>query len=149
MTTVKMAVLTIALFLSSAAISRDWIHLEDQAISIPKMKSGRSFDLPLSQHMVEILQRALELGDVLYPGAPWLFPTRSSKDQRTVIATQVWREKTLPSETGHILRHTYRTIAQREGIDKIEARELTSLTVCNVTLFVENMSSPKDGVLEK
>ncbi len=46
-----------------------------------------------------------------------------------MIATQVWREKTLPSETGHILRHTYRTIAQREGIDKIEARLLLDHTV--------------------
>jgi len=111
------------------SLERNWVCLEDQAISIPKMKSGRSFDLPLSQHMVGVVKRAMELGDVLYPGAPWLFPTRSSKDQRTVIATQVWREKTLPSETGHILRHTYRTIAQREGIDKIEARLLLDHTV--------------------
>ena len=111
------------------SLERNWIRLEDQAISIPKMKSGRSFDLPLSQHMVGVVQRAMELANVLYPGAPWLFPTRSSKDQRTVIATQVWREKTLPSETGHILRHTYRTIAQREGIDKIEARLLLDHTV--------------------
>jgi len=66
---------------------------------------------------------------LLYPGALWLYPTRSSKDQRTVIATQVWREKTLPSETGHILRHTYRTIAQRIGIDKIDARLLLDHTV--------------------
>ena len=46
-----------------------------------------------------------------------------------VIATQVWREKTLPSETGHILRHTFRTIAQRVGIDKIETRLLLDHTV--------------------
>src|SRR5690606_7587348 len=41
---------------------------------------------------------------------------------RKVIATQVWKEKTLPSETGHILRHTYRTVSQRIGIDHIDAR---------------------------
>ena len=35
----------------------------------------------------------------------------------------------MPSETGHILRHTYRTIAQRVGIDKIEARLLLDHTV--------------------
>ena len=81
------------------------------------MKSGREFEQPLSEHMTGVVQRALDLGEVLYPKAPWLFPTRSTQDGRSVIATQVWRENTLPSETGHILRHTYRTIAQRVGID--------------------------------
>lgn len=110
-------------------IERAWIRLNDRAISIPKMKSGRSFDLPLSDHMLRVVRRALELGDMLYGDQPYLFPTRSSKDQRTIIATQVWREKTLPSETGHILRHTYRTIAQRIGLDKIDARLLLDHTV--------------------
>jgi integrase len=111
------------------SLERAWINLNDRAISIPKMKSGRSFDLPLSSHMVDVVRRALTLSDVLYPEAQWLFPTRSSKDQRTVIATQVWREKTLPSETGHILRHTYRTIGQRIGLDMINARLLLDHTV--------------------
>ena len=93
------------------------------------MKSGRSFDLPLSEHMVDVVQHALQQSDVLYPKATWLFPTRSTKDTREIICTQVWREKSLPSETGHILRHTYRTIAQRIGIDKIEARLLLDHTV--------------------
>ena len=39
------------------------------------------------------------------------------------------RAKSLPSETGHILRHTYRTIAQRITLDKIEARLLLDHTV--------------------
>lgn len=102
------------------SIRREWIKLSDRAISIPKMKSGRSFDLPLSEHMLDIVQRALALSGMLFPGAHWLFPTRAQKDNARrgivkgqVIATQVWREKTLPSDTGHLLRHTYRTIAQR------------------------------------
>jgi integrase len=111
------------------SLRREWVRIGDKAISIPKMKSGRSFDLPLSAPMIEVVTRALSLSQLLYPGSPWLFPTRSAKDQRTVIATQVWREKSLPSETGHILRHTYRTIAQRECIDKIEARLLLDHTV--------------------
>lgn len=111
------------------SLRREWVRIGDKAIRIPKMKSGRSFDLPLSGPMIEIVTRALSLGHTLYPGSPWLFPTRSAKDQRTIIATQVWREKTLPSETGHILRHTYRTIAQRECVDKVEARLLLDHTV--------------------
>lgn len=109
------------------SLRREWVKPE--AISIPKMKSGRAFDLPLSKPMVDVVQRAIDLGNVLYPGSPWLFPTRSATDQRTVIATQVWKEKTLPSETGHILRHTYRTVAQRIGIDQVSARLLLDHTV--------------------
>ena len=118
------------------ALRRDWINLRDRAISIPKMKSGRHFDLPLSSHMVELVQRAIALGDMLFPGSPWLFPTRATKDNPNrfirrgqIIPTQVWREKNLPSETGHLLRHTYRTIAQRICLDKIEARLLLDHTV--------------------
>jgi integrase len=118
------------------ALRRDWINLDARAISIPTMKSGRKFDLPLSSHMVEIVKRALTLGDMLYPNAPFLFPTRATKDNRKrgtkkgqVIATQVWRENSLPSDTGHLLRHTYRTIAQRISLDKIEARLLLDHTV--------------------
>jgi integrase len=86
------------------------------------MKSRRPFSLPLSEHMVGLIQEALKSGDLLYPGSPWLFPTRNKEGQ--VKATSTWRERTLPNETGHILRHTYRTIAQRVGIDKFDARLL-------------------------
>ncbi|MCI0452294.1 MAG: integrase arm-type DNA-binding domain-containing protein [Candidatus Latescibacteria bacterium] len=104
------------------SIRREWLHLDDRAISIPRMKSGEPFDLPLSDYMVGLVREALELGDLLYPGAPWLFPSRNM--QGNVAATAVWKEKSLPCETGHILRHTYRTVAQRVGIDKIDARLL-------------------------
>ena len=134
------------------------------------MKSGRKFDLPLSAHMSELAKRAIALGDVLYPGTAWLFPTRANKDDAKastkrgdVIATQVWREKTLPSETGHLLRHTYRTIAQRISIDKIEARLLLDHTVPGIdgvyihekALFdklleaQERMSAALSGLLTK
>lgn len=103
------------------SLRREWVNLAERAIVIPRMKSGRSFALPLSGYMVELVKRVMVVGDVLYAGTPWLFPTRSN-DGRKVIATQVWKEKTLPSETGHILRHTYRTVSQRIGIDHIDAR---------------------------
>jgi integrase len=105
------------------SLRREWVDIDAKAISIPRMKSGRSFDLPLSEKMLEVVRHAMAAGEVLFPKSPWLFPTRSSITNE-VIATQVWKEKALPSETGHILRHTYRTIAQREGIDRVNARLL-------------------------
>jgi integrase len=61
-----------------------------------------------------------------------MFPTRSN-DGRRVIATQVWREKTLPSETGHILRHTYRTLAHAAGITDTDARLLLDQKVPGIS----------------
>lgn len=99
------------------AIRRQWIDLKKQSISIPdeKMKSDKPFALPLSNYMCELVRSAIAIGDMMFPGSHWLFPTRSN-DGKDVIATQVWKEKSLPSETGHILRHTYRTIAETTTI---------------------------------
>jgi integrase len=80
-----------------------------------QMKGRREFQLPLSQHMLGIVQQALLAGDVMFPGSPWLLPTRSA-DGRNVIATRVCTERSLPGETGHILRHTWRTLAVAAGV---------------------------------
>ncbi|MEL6587923.1 MAG: hypothetical protein AAFQ50_14920, partial [Pseudomonadota bacterium] len=84
--------------------------------------------LALSARPTTSTMRADSGSEVLFLKSDWMFPTRSSKTGE-VIATQVWKEKALPSETGHILRHTYRTIAQREGIDHVNARLLLDHTV--------------------
>lgn len=107
------------------SLRREWIDFGRHAIHIPKMKSGRAFDLPLSPRMEQVIRDALAVGDA---EQPWLFPTRGRAD-RKVKHAQVWKEAALPSETGHILRHTYRTIAKRAGVDQIDARLLLDHTV--------------------
>jgi integrase len=118
------------------ALRRDWIQWRDRAVSIPKMKSGSSFDLPLSDHMIQVLKRAIAIGDVLFPRSEWVFPKRASRTipgaascAATRYRRRSGREKSLPSETDHLLRHTYRTNAQRICLDKIEARLLLDHTV--------------------
>lgn len=98
-------------------IRRNWIALDSQTILIPHthMKSDKPFALPLSNYMCDVVRSALAAGDMLFPETEWLFPTRT-RDGLYIIATQVWKEKALPSETGHILRHTYRTIAETTTI---------------------------------
>ena len=108
--------------ISAKSIEKEWINLEQHAIQFPEMKSRRAFDLPLSDQMESCVRRALEASDLLFPNSKWLFPTRSK--QGDVIATAVVREKLLPSQTGHILRHTHRTMAHRAGVNEINARLL-------------------------
>ncbi len=104
------------------SIKRDWIDLLSCAIHFPKMKNSDGFDLPLSWQMVECISRAQKVSEVLYPGAEWLFPTRA-KD-RSITHIKTVRENKMPSQTGHILRHTHRTIAQAVGISPINAKLL-------------------------
>jgi integrase len=129
------------------SLRREWLNLNDRAIVIPRMKSGRSFALPLSAYMVELVKRVIAAGDILYADTPWLFPTRANSS-RDVIATQVWKEKTLPSETGHILRHTYRTVAQRVGIDRINSRLMLDHAVPGIDGVYVHEKALFDGLLE-
>ncbi|MGE8943978.1 tyrosine-type recombinase/integrase [Leptospira interrogans] len=107
------------------AIRRDWIDLDKQVINVPftHMKSNKPFALPLSNYMCDVVRTAITIGDLTFPDTEWLFPTRS-KDGQQVIATQVWKEKSVPSDTGHILRHTYRTIAETTAIPPSHPRLL-------------------------
>lgn len=126
------------------AIERAWVQLEDRRIVIPrarmKVKQGEPFVLPLSEHMAGLVGRALMLSDEIERGSPWLFPTRSA-DGRTVKATQVWRERKMLGETGHILRKTYRTQATVAGVPKALARMLMDHAVRDIEAHYEN---PRD-----
>ena len=108
---------------TAVSIKRDWLNLPACAIHFPKMKtSEEGFDLPLSWQMVECIQRALDISQMLYPESEWLFPTRAKDRSATHIKTP--RENSMPSETGHILRHTHRNIAQSLGVSSINAKLL-------------------------
>lgn len=120
-----------------AEIERAWIDLDHRAIRFPTMKSGRKFDLPLSQPMVESVQRALAMGEMLFPTSPWLFSTRSKKGDVIPVANK--KERKMAGKLGHILRHTYRTTAQRIGLDPYTARMLLDHTVPGIEgVYIHN-----------
>jgi integrase len=114
------------------SLEKAWVHLAERAIVIPadRMKARREFSLPLSDHLVGLVQQFLELSEMLEPGSRWLFPTRDANNE--VTHTQVWREKTLPSETGHILRHTYSNMAMLAGVSGDDRQLLMAQSVAGV-----------------
>jgi integrase len=105
-------------------LERAWIDLAARVVVIPaeRMKARREFHLPLSGHLVSLLTRALAWSREMRSDSVYLWPTRSN-DGSEWIATQVWRERTMPSETGHLLRHTYSNAARLAGVDDVD-REL-------------------------
>jgi hypothetical protein len=112
-------------------LEKAWVRLDASAIEIPRMKTGRSFALPLSEHMVDLVRRVLDLSEIVHQGSAWLFPTRTA-DGREVIATRVWRERTMPGETGHILRATHRTLAKDAGVDDTDGDLLLDHKVAGI-----------------
>lgn len=106
------------------ALERAWVRLPESVIVIPaeRMKARREFHLPLSGRLVSLLGDALTLARMIRAESPFLWPTRSN-DGSEWIATQVWRERSMPSETGHMLRHTYSNAARLAGVDDVD-REL-------------------------
>lgn len=111
-------------------LEREWIRLDGQVIVFPagRMKARREFHLPLSAHLVDLLGQALQLARITRADSPYLWPSRSNPSAKSGkpvewICTQVWRERTMPSETGHILRHTYSNAARLAGVDDVD-REL-------------------------
>lgn len=106
------------------ALEREWVRLAERVIVIPadRMKARREFHLPLSGRLVSLASQALTLATIIRSDSPYLWPTRSN-DGREWICTQVWRERTMPSETGHLLRHTYSNAARLAGVDDVD-REL-------------------------
>lgn len=118
---------------SLMTLEKAWYAPTSRAIVIPRaaMKSRRDFALPLSAHMVRLVERALVLSNEIASGSPWLFPTRTN-DGREVVATRVIRERTMPSETGHILRHTHATLAKAAGVDDMLASLLSDHKVAGI-----------------
>jgi integrase len=103
------------------ALKRDWIDLPNRAVHLPAevMKRREEFSLPLSQPMVELIEEAQQIGEIIYSGSSWLFPTRSTKCG--TVATSVAREKSMPGWTGHPLRRTHKTMALIAGVSDLKS----------------------------
>lgn len=105
------------------ATRRDMIDLNGRVVKFPAsiMKGARAFDMPLSGALVKLFREALALSTTWFPDAPWLFPTRDKRGD--VVATRTWRERTMPNQTGHALRHTYSAAVVLAGCSEV-SREL-------------------------
>jgi integrase len=101
---------------------REWIRELEGArprIEFPalSMKGREEFVLPLSKALVGVVRAALAAGDVLEPGAPWLFPSRGSKGEtkgklQPMATSREPRNAALKDRTGHACRHTWKNVAR-------------------------------------
>jgi integrase len=107
-----------------------WECFDDKrpSLRLPSPKGGeeRAFELPLSQAMLECLQRAKEAGQTYFPdeSQQWIFPAPGG---HVAEVKEEGRQKL--SHTGHALRHSFRTLAAAAGIDRLRLKILMNHAV--------------------
>lgn len=132
-------------------MERSWVSFDEKVIRVPpdKMKKRKAFHLPVSNAMLDIIKQVMAAGDVLYPGAPYLFPTRSNKDrQGSVIPTASMHNKSLESETGYMLRHLFSNVAASVGVGKAHRMMLMGQKVAGLEGTYLNDRFLFDSLLE-
>lgn len=89
-----------------------WEHVnfEGRLLHVPKPKSQRPFDLPLSDYLIDLLKVQQKDNETFFPNSPWLFPALSKHGH---IAEP--REELGIPYSIHDLRRVFITVA--EGLD--------------------------------
>lgn len=106
------------------------VDLAAGKLHVPSPKGGpeRSFDLPLSGALSDLLRHRLAENEILAPGTPWIFPGVSSD---TGHVAEV-KEPTLGGLHGHALRHAYKTLCEDAGVSWAHSKLLLNHSVSDV-----------------
>ena len=116
---------------SACEARADNLDLDARRLHVPKPKGGenRSFDLPLSPALIDLLNHRLSESPKLHRKAPWLFPADSKSGHVAEVA-----QHELGGLTGHALRHCFSTLSVRAGVPLLELKYLLNHAAGNVTM---------------
>ena len=95
---------------------------------MPKGGQDRSFTVPLSKRVLELLRRRKEENNILFGLTPFVFPTRSRRSGKVTyirecrLAPKAAKEERSP--TPHRLRDTFATAAREAGVPMLELKLL-------------------------
>jgi integrase len=129
----------------------DW---ESRALLIPSPKSGRPFQLPLSDTLLDLLKsrRNCETSQTLFPKSEWVFPAESKSGH---IAEP--REEFGVSFTIHGLRNTFITVAESLDISPYAIKMLVNhstpdkqdVTAGYITPELERLRGPMQSISDR
>ena len=115
------------------ACTARWENLDSElgTLNIPCPKGGkdRAFTLPLSDYLVQLLDKRKEENGVFFPDSPWIFPSRSALGH--VVEPKVKRKGL--GWAPHSLRHTYRSLALEASIGYTETSLLLNHALNDVS----------------
>jgi integrase len=123
----QMVVLTTGLRSEDARTIR-WEHIDFERATLtrPRPKGGedRAFTVPLSNFTMGLLRHLRRQIEILYPKAPWVFP--SVGRDRQIIHMKSPREWRLGLPSPHRLRDTYTSACHEAGLSPYDIDVLTN-----------------------
>lgn len=128
----------------------DW---DNSALLVPYPKSGRPFQLPLSDALIDLLRsrQTCEKSQTTFPGSPWVFPA----DSKTGHIAEP-REKLGVSFSIHGLRNTFITVAESQNISPYAIKMLVNhgtpdkqdVTAGYITPELERLREPMQQITD-
>lgn len=129
----------------------DWVN---RALFVPTPKSGRPFQLPLSDVLIDLLnaRQSCELAKTLFEESPWVFPAASASGH-----IREPREELDVSFTIHGLRNTFITVAESLDISPYAIKMLVNhstpdkqdVTAGYITAELERLRGPMQQVSDR
>jgi integrase len=92
---------------NAAEVQWEHVNWQRRSIFIPKPKSGRPFELPLSDFLVQLLELRKEENKKIAPDSPWVFPAAVGDGH--IVETRI---EHATQYTTHDLRRTFITVAE-------------------------------------
>jgi integrase len=95
--------------------ARKWtdVDWDRKVLTLPETKTGL-YEAPLSAQSIAELEKAKEVGRVLYPKTEFIFPARGNGH-----LARFTEPKNVLSHSGNQMRHTHHTIGVLVGIDEL------------------------------
>ncbi|MET4476469.1 integrase family protein [Bradyrhizobium sp. F1.13.3] len=136
-------------------VTARWSNLDfaRPSLKLPSPKGGdeRAFELPLSNAMIECLERARQAGRTYFPeeSKEWIFPALGG---HVAEVKEEGRQKL--SHTGHALRHSFRTLAGAAGVDRLRLKILMNHAIdddvtdayANVPALFESLREAQESI---
>lgn len=143
------------------------VDFDNKALLVPDPKGGIPFYLPLSDFLLELLERRkkCEHAKTLYPGSPWVFPANSEKKHGHIAEPEKPKKnkkgemvKVLPVPfTVHGLRNTFITVAESLDFSRYAIKMLVNhslpdkqdVTAGYISAEVERLREPMQQITDK
>ncbi len=130
----------------SDACSIRWDDIDGSWLHRPCPKGGENFafDLPLSNQLLSILDRARKVRDVMFPDSPYVFPAHSECGHITAP-----KEKSFRGIGPHMLRRTFATACVEAGLDPYTTKRLLNHRVSGNDVTSLYVQPSKEFLLAK
>lgn len=135
------------------AAEAQWEHVDwaRRSLLVPKPKSGRPFEFPLSDFLIKLLETRNEENKKLAPDRPWIFPATFGEGH--IVETRIGGGA---QYTTHDLRRTFITVAESLDISPYAIKLLVNHSLPNsdvtagyIVPELERLRAPMQSITDR